>query len=107
MKPFLDLTGASGAAYRFRLLPAGEKHVPIAGNYALVRPRADGVRVVAVAATDDLSRAAEELSPQMRRGASIYTRLNVARAIRETEHADLAARYAPADAEPPVAETAD
>ncbi|MGA0605467.1 hypothetical protein ACO2Q0_05640 [Phenylobacterium sp. VNQ135] len=107
MKPFLDLTGASGAAYRFRLLPAGQRHVPIAGNYALVRPRGEGVRVVAVAATDDLSRAAEELSPQARRGVHIYTRLNVARATREAEHADLAARYAPEDAEPDLSETAD
>lgn len=102
MKPFLDLVGASGAAYRFRLLPDGQAHVPIAGNYVVVRPRGEGVKVVAVAATEDLSRAAGEQPAEIRRGASLYTRLNVARATREAEHADLAARYAPAQAPVPA-----
>jgi len=94
MKPFLDLKGASGAAYRFRLLPKGHAHVPMAGNYVLVRPRGEGVKVVVVAATNDLARVLEEQPPEVRRGAHVYTRLNVARAVREAEHADLQAHYA-------------
>ncbi|HVI34471.1 hypothetical protein [Phenylobacterium sp.] len=99
MKPFLDLVGASGAAYRFRLLPDGQAHVPIAGNYVVVRPRGEGVKVVVVAVTEDLSRVLAEQPAEVRRGARVYTRLNVARATREAEHADLAARYAPGPAE--------
>jgi hypothetical protein len=33
MQDFIDLRGASGAAYRFRVWPDGASHLPIAGNY--------------------------------------------------------------------------
>lgn len=97
MKEFIDLEGASGATYRFRLWPEGAPHQPIAGNYVCVRPAPGepGGHVVAhVATSTDLSRARAEL-PKALRGAGVlvYTRLNVSRAIREAEHEDLAARH--------------
>jgi len=95
MKDFIDLEGASGATYRFRLWPEGAPHQPIAGNYVCIRPdAAGGYSVAHVAASTDLSRARAEL-PKALKGAGIlvYTRLNVSRTIREAEHEDLAARH--------------
>jgi hypothetical protein len=91
-KDFLDLTGASGAIYRFRRLK--EPHLRIAGNYAVVKPRASGFTVLFTGMTNDLSEVRAECPPEFRGGATVlYTRLNVSRAVREAEHADLDARY--------------
>lgn len=102
MQDFIDLHGASGAAYRFRRLAEGASHQPIAGNYAFVKETANGYSVVRVGMTTDLSKAREECPASQRRGAGhLFTRLNVARLTREAEHADLAAAY------PPVSEESD
>jgi len=94
MNDFIDLKGASGAGYRFRLWPEGAAHVPTAGNYVIVKAGADGFTVLLVGVTNDLSRARADWSKVSRRGAThIFTRLNVARAVRTAEHADLAAAY--------------
>jgi hypothetical protein len=98
MNEFVDLKGASGTAYRFRLLPEGVEHLRIAGNYAFLKARAGGFTVVQVGATSDLSQARSQLPPEERpRGVHLYTRLNVARATREAEHEDLIANYGAAD----------
>lgn len=94
MKDFIDLQGASGATYRFRLWPDGAPHVPTGGNYVCVRQAADGLAVVLLGETNDLSQAQSDWPKALRRGATrVYTRLNVSRAIRTAEHQDLAARY--------------
>lgn len=93
MKDFVDLSGASGASYRFRHARTVEPQ-RIAGNYAVLRPRAKGFAVLHVGATDDLSAAHSECPPEiMKRGSQLYVRLNVSRAPREAEHADLQAKY--------------
>ncbi|UTP38320.1 hypothetical protein M9M90_13980 [Phenylobacterium sp. LH3H17] len=87
---FIDLTGASGGPYRFRLWPDGGGHPPVAGNFVVAVALPTSVEILVVGVTTDLSRietAAEEP------GGRIYRRLNVARATREAEHADLAAGY--------------
>ena len=97
MQNFIDLNGASGIAYRFRILPEGAGHLPIAGNYVIVREEAEGFTVLLVGATDDLSQARNDWSRVAELGPThIFTRLNVARATRTAEHADLAAGYKPA-----------
>jgi hypothetical protein len=99
MRAFLDLPGASGASYRFRLWPEGQSHVPIAGNFVLVREREEGgdVEVLVIGVTNDLSRARASLDKAQRQGAThAYTRLNVARTLRQTEHEDLVAQHSSA-----------
>jgi|SRR5213592_4234357 hypothetical protein len=98
MKEFLDLKGASGAEYRFRAWPEGAHHLPIAGNYVYLRVDDEGrFKVVLVGATNDLSQARGEWNKVARRGAThVFTRLNVARAVRLAEHEDLVASYKPA-----------
>jgi hypothetical protein len=94
MKDFIDLQGASGATYRFRLWPTGAAHLPIAGNYVCAQAAGDGYAVVAVGECMDLSRLRDELPKRLREASlHIYTRLNVARATRSAEHEDLAARH--------------
>lgn len=92
MKDFIDLEGASGARYRFRLWPAAGSHAPIAGNYAVVREEGGKLKVVGLGQSLDLSRCRPEATKGRGPGVHLFTRLNVARAARETEHEDLAAR---------------
>lgn len=88
---FIDISGASGASYRFRRWPDGSGHLPIAGNFIVVREGSFPVEVVVIGMTNDLSQARS--STKAKGEALVYTRLNVARATREAEHADLAARW--------------
>jgi hypothetical protein len=92
MQDFIDLEGASGARYRFRLWPAGRSHVPMAGNYAVVREENGRLKVVGLGQSLDLSASRPEAIKGRGPGVHLFTRLNVARAARETEHDDLAAR---------------
>jgi hypothetical protein len=97
MKEFVDLQGASGSQYRFRLWPEGAPHSPMAGNYVFVQEASEGFAVVLVGMTSDLSRARIEGRLAAKKGAThLYTRLNVARAVRAAEHEDIIAHYKPA-----------
>ena len=94
MQDFIDLVGASGKAYRFRLWPDGAPHLAIAGNYVVVKADAEGIEILLVGATNDLSQARAAWPRVARRGAThVFTRLNVARAVRGSEHDDLLAGY--------------
>lgn len=99
MREFVDLTGASGTLYRFRVWPEGGAHPPIAGNYIVLREDASGgVKVLLAGITSDLSQAASECRKALAKDpdARLYTRLNVARAVRGAEHEDIVAAYNPA-----------
>ena len=96
MQDFLDLKGASGAFYRFRHWPAGASHLPIAGNYVLIQETAAGFKVLAVGASMNLSVARPASPSRARKATHVYTRLNVSRAARTSEHEDLVAHYKPA-----------
>ncbi|UTP38256.1 hypothetical protein M9M90_13640 [Phenylobacterium sp. LH3H17] len=87
---FIDLFGASGATYRFRLWSEGGALLPVAGNFVVAVAGPASVEVLVVGLTNDLSRA--EAAAGSEEG-QIYRRLNVARAAREAEHDDLAAGY--------------
>jgi len=94
MKDFIDLEGASGATYRFRLWADDASHLPTGGNYVYVRQEPKGFTVLVVGESNDLSQARAEWQAALRRGAThAFTRLNVSRAIRTAEHQDLAARH--------------
>ncbi|RYF99152.1 MAG: hypothetical protein EON94_11865 [Caulobacteraceae bacterium] len=94
MNDFIDLTGASGATYRFRRRAVAGDHLPIAGNFALVTLVDGKVTVTTLGKSNDLSRLVAPTEPPE---AQVYTRLNVARAIRTSEHDDLAAAYPTAE----------
>jgi hypothetical protein len=103
MKDFLDLKGASGAEYRFRVWAEGAAHLPVAGNYVFLKEEPEGFKVLFVGATNDLSRARNDWPKVAKRGAThVFTRLNVSRAVRLAEHEDLVAGYKPALVSPGV-----
>jgi hypothetical protein len=92
---FIEIEGASGAQYRFRLLPESTPHPPMPGNYAFVRRDRNRLTVMVVGETIDLSKVRADWPAAARQGAThIFTRLNVPRAVRTAEHQDMAARYA-------------
>jgi hypothetical protein len=91
---FIEIEGASGARYRFRLLPESTPHPPMPGNYAFVRRDRDRLTVMVVGETIDLSKVRADWPTAEHRGAThIFTRLNVPRAVRTAEHEDMAARH--------------
>jgi hypothetical protein len=98
MREFVDLRGASGTLYRFRIWPEGGAHPPIAGNYIVLREEASGLVVLLAGVTSDLSKAAFEARKALAKdsAARLYTRLNVARAQRNAEHEDIVAEHKPA-----------
>ena len=97
MREFVDLRGASGTFYRFRLWPEGGAHPPIAGNYIVLREEPSGLKVLLAGVTGDLSQAANECRKVLAKdsAARLYTRLNVARALRTAEHEDIVAEHKP------------
>jgi hypothetical protein len=98
MREFVDLRGASGTFYRFRLWPEGGVHPPIAGNYIVLREEANGLKVLLAGMTSDLSQAPVECRKTLSKdpSARLFTRLNVARALRSSEHEDIVAEHKPA-----------
>jgi hypothetical protein len=98
MSDFIDLRGASGTFYRFRLWPEGGVHPPIAGNYVVIRDDATGRKILLAGITSDLSQAASECRKILVKdpAARLYTRLNVARAVRAAEHEDIITEHKPA-----------
>lgn len=93
---FLDVPGASGAQYRFRRVALGE--LPFtAGNIVAVTGARTSRRFLLCATANDLTRAEAAIGEALRetRGANLFVRLNVARAVREAEHADIVAGVQP------------
>jgi hypothetical protein len=96
MRDFIDLQGASGAAYRFRPWPEGTSHPPMGGNFVYVRQAGEQLTVLRVGETNDLSQARAGWAQARKKGAThVYTRLNVSPQVRAAEHQDLAANHPP------------
>lgn len=108
MREIIELRGASGTAYRFRLWPQGAAHPTAGGHYAFVRETPAGFDVVAVAAVEDLSvtRANHEAAAIQQGATHLFTRLNVSWTTREAEVQDMKAQYH-VDGAPALAEGRD
>lgn len=97
MKPFIDLIGASGAVYRFRLVEDPVSLPATGGNFAYVRATAKTEEVVGCGVARSLARAQASwpMAVEQHKANGIYVRLNVARIQREAEHDDLVAGVKP------------
>lgn len=96
VKPFLDLVGASGSVYRFRLFNAESELPATAGNFVCVRARPEGHEIVCCGTTRSLLRAGSAWKVAGRRAETeLYLRLNVSRAARDGEHEDIVAAAQP------------
>ncbi len=96
MDEFLDVSGASGARYRFRRAAPAELPV-MAGNLLVATGSPARLKVLFCGAARSLARAAPVVSETLKanRNAELFMRLNVARTVREAEHADIVAAVAP------------
>lgn len=94
-----ELAGKSGARYRYAALPE-ERFMPPAGaNFVIAKVTAEGATVVYAGETDNLAnqswRSALEKARATYGDASVLTRLNVTRAVREAERVDLIEEHQP------------
>jgi len=95
----IDLQGASGVIYRYRLVEDSAPKTPVAGNFVCVSRREGAPVVVYVGAADNLAVEASErwIEAASRHAAThLYTRLNVGLAARDQEAADLVEALRPA-----------
>jgi hypothetical protein len=97
----IELSGASGARYRYTTLDE-ERFLPPAGaNYVIAKvTRSGAAEVVYAGETDNLANRAwraelEKAKQAYGSATAVLTRLNVTRAIREAERADLVEQYRP------------
>jgi hypothetical protein len=96
MSEFIDLTGASGTQYRFRRAALGDLPAT-AGNLVVISGPPARPKALLCTVAASLSRATPAAAEALRvhRDARLYVRLNVARAVREAEHADIVAGVSP------------
>ena len=95
MKPYIDLQGASGAVYRYKLGEDRDPRTTIAGNFVFVD--ATGT-VVYAGEANNLHGAANRFpeAAMKHKAEYLYTRLNVSGASRSDELQDILAALNPA-----------
>ncbi|CAN7369046.1 hypothetical protein LJR219_002189 [Phenylobacterium sp. LjRoot219] len=95
----IEFAGKSGARYRYTPLDEGRFVPPAGANYIIAELTPDGPSVVYAGETDNLAnqawRAALDEARKTHAQARVLTRLNVTRAVREAERADLVEQYHP------------
>jgi uncharacterized protein related to proFAR isomerase len=96
----IDLAGASGARYRYTPIDENRFLPPAGANYVIAEISEDGeARVVYAGETDNLAsqswRSDLERARAKYSDATVLTRLNVTRAVREAERRDLIDAYHP------------
>jgi uncharacterized protein related to proFAR isomerase len=95
----IEIAGKSGARYRYTPLEE-DRFVPPAGaNFVIAELTPEGPRLVYAGETDNLAnqawRKALEEARKSKPDAKVLTRLNVTRAVREAERADLVEQHQP------------
>jgi hypothetical protein len=95
----IDLAGASGARYRYNPIDENRFLPPAGANYVIAELTEEGATVVFAGETDNLAsqtwRADLEKARRKYNAATVLTRLNVTRAVREAERNDLIEHYHP------------
>ena len=95
----IELAGKSGARYRYTPLEEDRFLPPAGATYVSARETPQGPEIIYAGETDNLAnqtwRAPLEQARQDFAEAKVLTRLNVTRAVREAERADLVDHYQP------------
>ncbi|HEY2356583.1 MAG TPA: hypothetical protein VGH86_03975 [Phenylobacterium sp.] len=94
-----ELAGKSGARYRYTPLEEARFLPPAGANFVIAKMTKEGPTVVYAGETDNLAnqtwRDALEKARAAYGDASVLTRLNVTRAVREAERSDLIEEHQP------------
>lgn len=95
----IEFAGKSGARYRYTPLEEDRFIPPAGANFVIADLAGDGPSIVYAGETDNLaSQAWRKVLEEARKTyaeAKVLTRLNVTRAVREAERADLIEHYNP------------
>jgi uncharacterized protein related to proFAR isomerase len=95
----IEFAGKSGARYRYTPLEEDRFAPPAGANYVIAELGPEGANIVYAGETDNLAnqawRGPLEEARKTYEHASVLMRLNVTRAIREAERADLVEQYRP------------
>jgi hypothetical protein len=95
----IELAGASGARYRYTPIDENRFLPPAGANFVIAKVTAEGAEVVYAGETDNLAnqawKSALDKARQKYSDATVLTRLNVTRAVREAEREDLVRQYNP------------
>jgi hypothetical protein len=101
-----DITGQSGAQYRYKALEELKPVSPGGANYLFVSWSGDTAKIIHAGESDSLHRAVFDTWDEARidHGATeIIARLNITGAVRRAEQADIVARHRPPMNPPPPA----
>jgi uncharacterized protein related to proFAR isomerase len=95
----IEFAGKSGARYRYTPLEEDRFAPPAGANFVIAEVKPEGASIVYAGETDNLAnqawRGPLEEARKLYANASVLMRLNVTRAIREAERADLVEQYRP------------
>jgi hypothetical protein len=95
----IDLVGKSGAHYRYQTLDEKRFLPPAGANYVIAEVKGGDARVVYAGETDNLAEQSWRQPLEQARAntpkAQVLTRLNVTRAVRKAEQADLIEQHLP------------
>ena len=96
----IELAGASGARYRYTSMEENRFLPPAGANFVIAKVTNEGAEVVFAGETDNLANQTwrgplEKAREAYGDATTVLTRLNVTRAVREAERADLVQQYHP------------
>jgi len=98
MNEFVDITGASGTSYRFRLAADAAALPDAAGNFVFVRQEDGRAHIVGSGSAGNLAVAAKLWARAVaeQQADSLYFYLSIARRMRTEVHEDIAEKHHPA-----------
>jgi hypothetical protein len=92
VKDYVDIHGASGAAYRFMLLREGRPLSPMGGNFLYARHTGERFEMLYAGEVQNLLKDARDRwheAVERFQASELYTRLNISERVRKLEHADI------------------
>lgn len=97
MDQFIDVSGASGAIYRFHRVSDAARLPATAGNFIFLGSGPDGDTLIGCGTAHSLAlaRAAWTSAIEQHQATAIFVRLNVSRSTRAAEHDDIVEQHQP------------
>ena len=104
MRDYVDVTGASGATYRFMRLKEGRPLSPMGGNFLYCRFTGEACELIYAGEVQNLMKDARERwneAQQRFQVSDLYSRLNISERVRQLELNDIVgANHPPLNAAP-------
>lgn len=98
MRDYIDVTGASGASYRFMRIKDGRPLSPMGGNYLYVRFTGERAEILCAGEVQNLLKEARERwneAVERFQASELYSRLNISERVRQLEFTDIVDANAP------------